>query len=353
MAGASEPSKTTHVLLIAQEAPPQKSVKQEAPPEKVFAESLRNLVRDELQNCGFKAKPEKETLDLQPLQVVFLLAFALDLTFLYLWVAEHSRAGEVWDFLSKLIPALCGTLALSYFDRLRRWLLDHSRNPWIGSLFLAPAVFFLVTLIPIYSLVVRVDPPYANLTIREAETTKEPRSGDLCNGGKQGCFVLSKLKLRRYSLEVTNTQTQTRQSGSYRIGGFDVLLGCLARLPLLHGLEMDTFRAKYTLSVSYKNPWGVLYVSVNGDESPQLSKLEPKLWPAARGISPEICPLQYKCWQKPVDPSDQLNLPQGNYTFTQYVDGGSCLQTSKQVPEATAVSFFPSRKDIKTVKCGH
>ena len=137
MPGASEPSKSTRVLSFEQ-APEETSFPQEGPqeitPEKAFMESLRAVVRDELGKCGLETKPKEETADLRPLQAIFLLAFALDLTFLYLWLLEHSKAGEIGEFLAKLLPALGGTLAFSYFDRVRRWLLDHSKNPWFGAL---------------------------------------------------------------------------------------------------------------------------------------------------------------------------------------------------------------------------
>jgi hypothetical protein len=331
MPGASEPSSTR--VLSFEQAPEEKSFPQEArqelTPEKAFTESLRAVVRDELGKCGLETKPKEETAELRPLQAVFLLAFALDLTFLYLWFVEHSKAGEIGEFLAKLLPALGGTLAFSYFDRVRRWLLGHSRSPWFGVLFITPAVFFLVTLIPIYSLVLRVDAGSPQL--------KEADTGEIfhCDGGY--CF-LSGLRLRSYDVLLSCKDGITTR---YSLGYPEILRSLVIRLALFHKLKPRLLEAKYKLDITYPNPSGVLYVSTA--EADDLDDpVQNGLWSA--GPATPVLAVRGHCWQKNIQGRmDELILPGGNYTFTQK-NNGMCSQTTLDLTSNDNLDFLSNRK---------
>src|SRR5271165_6811682 len=106
--------------------------------QKALVDSFQAFVREVkgANNGDDPAKKEKEAEELRPRQIIFLVALALDITLLYMVLLEAfpnipDNQGVVF-FLQKVLPALGGTLIVSYFKRLRAWLFEQSRNPRLG-----------------------------------------------------------------------------------------------------------------------------------------------------------------------------------------------------------------------------
>jgi hypothetical protein len=296
--------------------------------DEAVTDSLRALVREELNNRG-TATLGKKSQELRPRQFIFLLAFALDITLLYLWVAELNEANKLWDSLEKLLPALGGTLAVSYFDRLREWLFAQSEKAWLRkALWVPPLVFLVLIRLPIYSLVIQLYPASAELAVTEADTGKPVGSGSMnCTDGKT-CKIPG-LKFYPYRLKVKDGNFY----GLYEISRLEVLKGTFARLPVLREFFAPRpLWVLYEFPMEYKDPAGVLYI-YSLDPTLPLKQLSTGLRSSSTEKSSIGCPTNGSCWQKTIERQDEtLSLPIGSYVLTQ-VNGESCLQLERDVSE--------------------
>jgi hypothetical protein len=339
--GTSMSGNGTSVESPTEAVPAERAQGDEAKTDKALGDSVRAFLRAN----GLKHTPKKEREDLRLWQVVFLIAFAIDITFLYLMIPE----GKGWAFFEKLLPALGGTLAVSYFERLRSWLFKHSKNSWLGGLFLVIALGGLVMQWPIYSIFVQIDPSSSDVEVKLDEKKVEKLEKDRveCREVSQtGCFFLPGRKPQSYQVVLREQESET----PYQISTSDVLEGTLARLPFVgRVVKPRPLWLTYELTTVYKNPEGVLYISA-GPGLP-LNRWDPQLRPAIKPPT-AACPSS-NCWQTQtqLQSGEVFALPRGSYTFTQE-NGGFCLQTLPiPVPGQSTLNVYPGGKGMKEWKC--
>lgn len=328
--------------------------------DRALAESLRVFLRDELKNNGLDHTPKKKSEDLRPLQVVFLIAFALDITFFYF----HLIGGEESKFLVflyKLLPALGVTLAVPYLDRLRSSLLKHSSNPRLGTPFLGLAVVLLVMQASIYSIFVQVDSASTDVEIGLDDGTKvATKKVEL---DKEGRVFLPVPKLQSYRVVLRDQDGGTNPEASYQITWGDVLKGTLAQLPFFG----DVFKprllvAAYEVTIVYMNQRGNLYISADpdftlnqpitgyssGQPSPNYSNV--RLHSVASGVHDGDCTSKVGCWHKQINSGDAFALPRGSYTFTQ--DEGKCVVWEPvQILRRQQVTLEPGAEGVHAQGC--
>ncbi len=276
-----------------------------APAEKAFVDSLHSFLREELKarhadgQLGAGGQPGHDTLDLSPWQAVSLLALAFNVTLVYLFVISMIPGGEdnrVLVFLQKLLPALGGTLAVSYFDRLRGWLFNHSKNKWFGITSLVLLPLLLVRQAPIYSVFVQVEPPYSTVEL----------DGNTARFNNQRNFLLVKVQSHHITV-----QDGHNPKFEYRIGAGRVFEGTIARLPYLnHVFAPLKLAAAYQVEISFEDEHGQLFIS-----APLGLPLENSNSGLVRVTSAlsDLCPPAKECWTKMVSQTlDFINLPAGS-----------------------------------------
>lgn len=307
--------------------------------ERVLAESFRAFLRDELKNDNFQQPPKKKQQDLRPLQVVFLIAFAVDITFVYFHFVG-SEQNQFLAFLYKLLPALAGTLAVPYLDRLRTWLFEHSSSAWLGIPVFAIAVVLLAMQAPIYAVFAKIDSASSNVELKLDDGTKvEVKKIDLDQSGQ---FFLPVPKFQSYRLLLRDQDGGNNPEISYPISADDVLTGTLARLPFVSSIfKPRLITAAYEVIVRYSEQEGDLYVAadptfllnqpipeVKGQPAPNYSNL--RLHLLASTAPAGACPSPFNCWHKKIESGDAFALPRGPYTFLQ--QRGKCvLLVKKQI----------------------
>jgi hypothetical protein len=281
--------------------------------DKALGDSVRSFLRDELKNNGPNHAPtKKEGDDLRPLQMVFLIAFAIDITFFYF----HLIGGEENEFLAflyKLLPALGGTLAVRYFDRLRVWLFKQSSKIWLGTPVLALAVVLLAMQWPIYSALVQLDPPGSSIQL-------DGKKAQLLQDGARTFLLVPKLRAHRVSLRFGRNP-----KFEYEIGLGSVLKGTLARLPLFNRVKFMPVElaSAYSVNISCPAAPAQLYISAPSGlplENSGLSPVSPTRAPN------DACLPKRDCWSMAISTmvENPIVLPGGTYTFVE--KDGECTR---------------------------
>jgi len=226
--------------------------------QKALVDSFQAFVREVkgANNGDDPAKKEKEAEELRPRQIIFLVALALDITLLYMVLLEAfpnipDNQGVVF-FLQKVLPALGGTLIVSYFKRLRAWLFEQSRNPRLGIAVVALLVVLLVRWWPIYCLFVQVD---HGLTVR--------LNGEKAHFDDTHTFLrVGRLR----SCEVV-VQAGSNQGFPYHMSVGSVLEGTLARLPFAaRKIPKTRLAGAYIRTIYYAAGGGYLYISTTNPD---------------------------------------------------------------------------------------
>jgi len=324
---------------------PSEAVAPERPTEltatqKALVDSFQAFVREEFKganNGGSSAKKGKEVVELRPLQIIFLVALALDITLLYVIMLEifpnipDNRA--VVFFLQKVLPALGGTLLVSYFKRLRAWLLEQSRNRRLSSTVLVLLVVLVLRWWPVYWLFVRIEP---GLEVRV--NGENPQFDDTHK-------FLSVGPLRPRDVVV---QDGSNPEFPYHMSVGSVLEGTLARLPFADRIiTQRRLAAAYLGTVYYVQGGGSLYISAEKDFV--LNQPAPpanwELTPWASASFPKgACLPSDKCWHKEIPRSaimDVFVLPQGEYIFTQE-QGSLCWQKKQRISKKDELTLDSS-----------
>jgi len=307
--------------------------------QRTLVESFQAFVREESENTNNGSGPQnQEKEELHPLQIIFLIAFATDITLLYVILLDvfpniPENRGVVF-LLQKVLPALGGTLAVSYFKRLRSWLFELSKDRRIGMAFVALLGVLVIAVAPIYSVYVSVTPPnttvkYVRIDRRNFTVEPEPEP---VHFDQTGNFLLVPAP-RAYDVEL---QDGSNPPFIYHIGVGRALKGTLVRTLWPSFKKLFTplsLPAAYQVDISFNNDQsGQLYIygDVYGDGEfrlNQTNKEHPwnaKLAPVTASV-PDVaiaCPSQRGCWQKKIELNqDVLVLPQGKYTFTKSNNG--------------------------------
>lgn len=283
-----------------------------------FLESFQAFVHEEAKNGSGPKKTEEE---LRPLQIIFLIALAIDVTLLYLILLDvfpnvPENRGVVF-FLQKVLPALGGTLLVSYFKRLRAWLLEVSKNKKVGIALTGVLGLLVLAQAPIYSVLVEVRPRTASVAFAAAGAGGAAETADFDDSHR----FLRVPKLRSYDFLV---QDGTNPQFPYHIGAWSVLKGALAGLPFLdQAFKPLPLAAAYRVSVNYEEAGGELYISA--PEEFRLKQSQPfantQLDAVVAAKAPAgACVAGSKCWRKMLagdESVDHLVVPAGNYRFTQ------------------------------------
>jgi hypothetical protein len=314
--------------------------------QKALVNSFQEFLREFNGTNKGSGSPKKEAEDLRPFQVIFLVASALDVTLLYMALLDlfpNLAKSDLLKFFQELLPALGGALLLSYFDRLRRWLINKSANPKLGFMSLLLLGALLIIQGPICSVFIKIDPdsPAIEAKLITAKGEKKIEAGT-------GGFFLFVRGLQSNRIQLKDQEGGDNPAAEFEITKVDVLKGTLARLPFMGNLfKPRTLRVVYDVYIQYAPDSATqdreLYISAKSDvfaQGPRLENLpnnKDLRQVSRKNAPPGACPESQECWFQVVDPLlgvQPFTLTTGDYTITQKnagcVHGPKSLQVTKK-----------------------
>jgi hypothetical protein len=270
-------------------------------------------------------------------QLVFIVALALDLALIYVYVLDvfgDLEQNRVVSSLAKLLPIVGGTLLVSYLDHVRAGILKLTAKNTFGWGCIAVLPLLLAFQIHFYTLFVDLHPATAHVQVLDKKGVYH--DADFTDPTHRAYLKLSNPSAYKIRLENDNWSV-------YEVSAWQVVKGTLARLPMLDHhfspLQMDVLNEVIFLS---PKPDGALIV--DGPDTPgmKISKLSKIANPAAIPAKPS--PGNY-LWMRNFsdDDSPSVHLPAGKYNFILQVEGCPTLRMEgTEVPVADGKSLaFP------------
>jgi len=342
-----------------------KSSTETLPADKALADSLRAFLKTELN--GGQAPGREQKHNLRAMQVVFLIAFALDITFLYFHLVG-SEENKVLELLYKVLPALGVTLAIPYLERLRASLLQLSCNPWFGTPLLAIAIVLLAMQASIYSVFLQVDSASTDVELGLDDGTKlAMKKVEL---DKQNRVFFPVPKLQSYRVTLRDQDGGSNPEVSYQIHWGEVLKGTLAQLPSFDEIfKPRLLVAAYEVNLIYSDQHGNLYISADPgfvlnqpvpshSSAPAPNYSNVRLHPLTAADPKGDCASADGCWHKQINSGDAFALPRGKYVFTQDTGDGKgadhrdCVVWEEvQIKSAQQVTLEPGAQRVQSRGC--
>jgi hypothetical protein len=239
---------------------------------------------------------------------VFILALAVDIALLYDFVLDlfpDIEQNSLMPRIAQLIPIVGGTLLVSYFDQIRKWILTLTAKKPVGLACLGLLSLMLLLQMHFYTLYVEVKPATAKLSIMEHEKFEEVEWKD-----SERHFLRIKKPLP-YTLRVEN------ETSEYQVTPMQVIQGTLARLTWFRGAPMR-LELLHEVNVSSPQPNGFVEVQAPDTPAMRISKLTRSGSP----IDPKAATAIYS-WTSTFsdDNTPSLYLPAGKYLFALHVIG--------------------------------
>ena len=228
--------------------------------------SLRSVIGERVGGSGEvpeEIKPEVKA-SFSLLQFIFILALAVDLSLIYVYVLDlfpGLEQNSVIPRLAQLLPIVGGTLLVSYLDQIRAWILSLTarRHFGLGCVIVLPLL--LAFQMHFYSLFVDLHPATAHVQIMEKDKFNVAEFDDT-----ERHFISLKKPLA-YTIQIGN------QASVYQVTAMQVLKGTLARWRWLALLPLR-LEELYPVTISLPQPDGQLEVLAADTPAMRISGLE-------------------------------------------------------------------------------
>ncbi|HUI42932.1 MAG TPA: hypothetical protein VL523_13285 [Terriglobia bacterium] len=219
----SEPQLAEEVKSPVQTLHVEAAIGEQPGPEKALVEALRGFIRKET-----RQKEDESPQKIGVYHAVALLLFAVDLALLYSQF-QHALENPLFQEILKVAPWALGATAVGFADRVRKMLVDQARHmKWVivGAAILVP---LLLLQTPIFSMRLRVNTQSVTVTPDDQRVHSSITQ-------ENNLYRVVFPDWNGYELTLKDTYNEDSAPFKFKVGGWRMLKGTLAQIPVAGGL---------------------------------------------------------------------------------------------------------------------